>query len=281
MSIHEDWKDPTAPKPGMSLAVKVLLIVGGIGGFLLLLCCGGAGFLFWKAKDVFERFAITTDADEIQGRLDNIVRIDLPDDFHPTIGMELGVMRWVGFEKIPRDGTRLLFVQLDQAMFPDRSAEERRREMLKMRDQSGSQQGQFDMSIEITERTTREVIVRGEKAEFEFNKGTSQDGKAMRQVIGAFEASGGITLLNLITPEEGYDEAATLKLLESIRDPIEEEDESTAEPARDADDPANSVEKPQAEPNSAPPDAANPDAAEPDATEPNAAEPKPADSESK
>jgi hypothetical protein len=229
MSIHEDWKDPEAPKPGMSTAVKVLLIVGAIGGLFLLLCCGGIGIVAWKSqdvlKDVVKKLTPTTDAAEIRERLGRITQIDIPTDFEPALGMDLGIMRWVAYEKTPRDGSLFMLFELDRAMLQSATLAEQRREIERMFDQQrGGQNNQFDMQINVTERETRTLTVRGEPVEFDFNKGTSSDGKAMRQVVGAFKTPGGVALLDLIVPEESYNEAAVVTMVESIRNPSPESD---------------------------------------------------------
>jgi hypothetical protein len=247
MSIHEDWKTPEVPKQGMSTTVKVLLIVGGIGGVLLLLCCGGIGLFVYKAKEALQEFALTTDADEIETRAGRIAQIDIPPDFEPTLGFDLGIMRWVGYEKTPRDGSRLMLFELNGVMLQNKTFAQQRQEMEQMLKQQGSQNGGFEMQIDVAERETRKVNIRGKPVEFEFNKGTtSPEGKAVRQAIGAFKTPTGVALLNLIVPEEGYDESAVVKMIESIRDPQPEPDVDAEEPEemKDADDPSEKAVEP-------------------------------------
>jgi hypothetical protein len=228
MSIHEDWAKPEASKQGMSPAIKVLLIVGGVGGFFLLLCCGGIGLFAWKFKGVIEEITVTKDADEIRRRTGKIIEIDIPPEFEPVVGHELFFMRWVGYEKIPRDGSRLVLLEVNNQVLENKTLAEQRRAMEEMLKSQGGQSDGFQMQINVDTRETRDVTVRGEPVEFEFNKGTSADGKPVRQVLGAFKTSGGVTLLNLIAPEESYDEVAVMKMIESIRAPVFDADDEAA-----------------------------------------------------
>lgn len=221
MSIHEDWKDPQAPRTGMSTAVKVLLIVGGIGACFMLLCCGGGVVLFWKAKDAIAQAASTTDPDEIQAHADRIAQIEIPPDFEPTRGFDLSVIRWAAFEKVPRDGSRLLLSGFEAPAPSGKSLSEQRKEMEQAFAQPAMPFPRFEMPIDVSERSTRQLTVRGVPVEFEFNKGNSE-GKAVRQVVGAFKTPGGIGVLNLIVAEANYDEAAIVKMIESIGDPVGE-----------------------------------------------------------
>lgn len=84
----------------------------------------------------------------------------------------------------------------------------------------GSTLGQdaMDTDIQVQERQTKDLTVRGQKAEFEFIKGTTGgDGKMVRQVLGSFAFSKGVAMLMLIVPDKGYDEEAVVKMIESIR----------------------------------------------------------------
>ena len=66
------------PKQGMSTGVKVLLILLGIGGLCMLLCCGG---VYWAARNAGIEW--TQNKGEIKKIQDEITDISIPDSFVP------------------------------------------------------------------------------------------------------------------------------------------------------------------------------------------------------
>src|SRR5262245_10846048 len=79
--------DGGAPqKRGMSTALKVLLILGGIFGVLAALCCGGAFYLFNRVKN-----AVTTNPAEVAAIQQKIMTIEIPDELSPKAGMDIGL----------------------------------------------------------------------------------------------------------------------------------------------------------------------------------------------
>lgn len=230
MSIHEDWKDPERSKRGMSTGMKVLLTVGTIGGICLLLCCGGVAFFLAKVKNIFEQ-AHSNDPAIVRQRAREIAAIEIPPGFEPAESVDFFVMRMVEFKK-PPDAKLVLMesAQIDQGQ----DVQEQRDEMLRnMREQQpdAAHDGDDDIAIDVQERRTRQLTVRGRTVEFEFTKGTEGEGKVVRQVSGSFPTSRGTCVLILTEPEETYDEAAVLKMLSSIGELAPEAAPQDAEPA--------------------------------------------------
>ncbi|HTI50359.1 MAG TPA: hypothetical protein VL475_05390 [Planctomycetaceae bacterium] len=218
MSIQEDWHDPQAPKRGMSTTVKVLLIIGCVGGVCLLLCCGGGVFVYFRMKDAIEN-AVVMDPQVIRQRTGEIVKIDIPPGFEPLQSVNALVMRWVVYGKNPDDGSRLKLMGMDRAMVDSANPEVQKMQMLQMMQQQGTTPGGEPVFVS-REAEQREIVVRGEPAKFEFAKGTAAaSGKEMRQVTGSFKTPGGMGLILFVVPEESYDEAAIVRMLESISDP--------------------------------------------------------------
>jgi hypothetical protein len=217
MSIHEDWQNPESPgpaKPGMSTTAKAMLIVGGAGMLCLLLCCGGGVLFYFRAKDAFKNMT-SSDPQEIRKRTQEIAHIEIVPGFEPTQAMDIVFMRWVLYTKPPAGGSMLMLMELDQKMSPAGSGGDRNSELLKtMRQQN--QSGQHNTDIDIEESRSRDFTIGGKTVPFQFNKGKTRDGKAVRQVIGSFDTPGGVALLMLTVAEEDYDEAAVDKMLQSI-----------------------------------------------------------------
>jgi hypothetical protein len=78
--------DGLPPKRGMSTAVKVLLILGGIFGVLAALCCGGGFYVYNRIKN-----SVTSDPAKVAAIQQEIMDIDIPDGLKPQGGMDIGL----------------------------------------------------------------------------------------------------------------------------------------------------------------------------------------------
>lgn len=218
MSIHEDWHDPEAPKRGMSTTAKVLIIVGCVGGVCALLCCGGGLFVYFRLKDALKN-AVVLDPRLIEEQTAGIAKIEIPPGFEPKQAVNAVVMRWVVYGKNPDEGSRLLLMGVDRAIVDSANPEGQKTQLLQMMQQEGTTSGS-EPGFVVQESEQREIAVRGEMVKFEFAKGTvAANGKEMRQVSGSFKTPGGMGLILFRVPVESYDEAAVVKMLESIADP--------------------------------------------------------------
>jgi len=224
MSIHEDWQSPNAPKAGMSTAAKVLIVLGAFGGLSLLVCCGGAFYLFRKVQDIAK--------DATADRPEKVVLIDPPPGFKQSQSVDMFVMRIVGYIHENNPKSTIALVEFNKNVFPKMDPAQQR---LQMRTQLQQQQGQ-ERRIQVEETEKRTFTVCGKEVEFEFNVGKDDQGTVVHEVMGVFETAHGLVLLLLIADEQQYDEAAVVKMIESIRDPAESEDE--AEEGDPADQPS-------------------------------------------
>jgi hypothetical protein len=139
-------------------------------------------------------------------------------------------MKWVVYQKRGNPNAILMIMETTQPMQGGASLKQQREQMLRQMQQQGQRPGNVntDLSEESTE--TREFTIGGEKVPFEFIKGTSAQGPS-RQVVGVFQGRNGVIMVMLIVPESDYDEAAVVRMLESIRLPDDEaEAESMDEP---------------------------------------------------
>ena len=206
MSFQEEWPDGT-PKPrGMSATAKVLLILGGLFGVGCVLCCGG--FMYMGAR------AVSMDPDGVQKVTAEIADMEIPDNFTPQQSMNFGMfgsgMKTVIYVDKDHPGSMLMLMQMSIGMGNDAKQQA---DFEKGFQQGGAQNANVKKeSIEL-----RDFEIRGKTAQFQFIKGTTDDGKSVRQVNGAFSGKGGAAMLMLLVPEENYDEEAVVKMIESIK----------------------------------------------------------------
>lgn len=193
------------PQSGMSTGVKVLIGCGVIGGVMALACCGGFMYLGMQVANM-----ATEDPVEVRNISDEIAEIDLPDEFVPKFGMQ-GEMFGVGGQVAAyEDGEKvLMLMQMKGPAGFD--AEQMQREFQRQLDQQGRD---TDINVESTEQ--REITLAGQETTVQIIKGTSKDGKEMRQVHGVFNGRDGAAFVMYISPEEEWDEGQVIQLLETI-----------------------------------------------------------------
>jgi hypothetical protein len=235
MSTQEDFLNEPPRKQGMSSTAKVLIILGSIAGVCLLACCGGVAFVGWKFQDFAKNFAAnftTNNPDEIRARTAKIVHIDIPEQFPPTLAFDLFFMKEIVYGH-PEKSKMVLILEFDKSMLGPQgagTAKQQREEILRQMKQQGQQPGNMNTELDEESSETREFTIDGEKVPFEFIKGTARGGGPTRQVVGVFPGREGMVMLMVMVPESDYDEAAIVRMLESISLPREESgDQSTNE----------------------------------------------------
>lgn len=224
MSTPDDFQE-AQPKKGMSSTSKVLIILGSIGGLCLVACCGGGAFLFYKAKDMV---SFSQDAATVKKNTEEIVLIDVPADFAPAQSMKFSMMgvsmKWAIYTKAGSNDAMLMLMEMNQpgmAAQGGAGAKQQRDQMLQaMRQQQAQQGGAGQFNTEINEQSakSRKFKINGETVEFDFIKGTRPNGGDVHQVVGVFPSrGGGVVMLMLIVPADGYDEEAIVTMIKSIR----------------------------------------------------------------
>ncbi len=194
-----------APKPGMSTGMKVFIGVMIVGGATALLCCGGAYYFF---SNVLQ---FTDDPAEIQKIQEEITGIEIPEGLEAEGGMTMAMVG-VQMKMAIYQGNKSALM-LMQMVGPGQMSE------AQMRDQFRESMKQQDQDSDITVESTEERVftVNGEDATFEFIKGTTAEGEAVRQVSGMFAGRGGTAFLLYHVPEEDWNEEQVVKMIESLQ----------------------------------------------------------------
>ena len=210
MSMQEDFQDPAKPKAGRSTGVKILLVLGVIGGVMGLICCGIGGFVYWKFKD-----AMSTDPVVVQAKTQEILKLQIPAGFKPMMSMSFMGVKMVMYQGDPPNESMLMLMEMPAGM-GNADPEQQRDAMLnQMRQQSGGMGG-GNANLQIDERETRNYTINGKKVPFIFAKGKGQGGKAMRQVTASVPTASSAAILMLMVPEEKYDESAVDAMISSM-----------------------------------------------------------------
>lgn len=89
--------DGDSRRPGMSGGTKVVLFLVGGAATACLICCGVAGFFFWKLKGIVENAQVTDPVKVVQAARD-IVEMTIPPEFEPKQAVNLLLAKTVSFE---------------------------------------------------------------------------------------------------------------------------------------------------------------------------------------
>jgi hypothetical protein len=199
----------SSPETGLpKRGPNILLWVLGIGGLCLVACCGGAGIMAWK----FGANMATTDPAEVRKQTAEMVAMAIPDKYQPVTAMNMVAFRFVIYQTQPggsAGGMLMLMEWTMQSMGVD--AKQQEQELRKSMQQQQGKQGFTPTNTE-----TREIDIGGQTVAFEFSEGTGSGNVKMRSVSGVFRGKRGPVMLQLVVPEDEYDEEAVMQMLKSI-----------------------------------------------------------------
>ncbi|QDV51446.1 hypothetical protein [Gimesia fumaroli] len=196
------------PKQGMSTGVKVLLILLGVGGVVLLLCCGGLFYAFRSTE-----FKMTEKKEDIIDIQNEITEITIPDSFKPQAGMSMKIvgmeMRMAIYEEAAKQGALILM----SIGTPDDGMVDLEKEFQK----NMRQNNQNQRELKINKEEEREFMIKGKKVTFNFAEGTDKNGKEFHQISGVFAGKKGPAFLFVQIASDTYNEEEIVKMIESIK----------------------------------------------------------------
>lgn len=198
--------DVDRPKTGKSGVVKVLLILLAVAVVAGVLCCGGA---FWWVST----WKPTEDPVKVRAQTAEIIDIEIPESYQPAMAMNMNmVFMTMQMTMWTAPGNGMLMIA--QAQAPQGADQAQMEQQLS---QSMRQQ-QMGQQLNVKESETRTISIEGKDVDFTFAKATNaNDNSDWRQVTGAFPGKGGTAFINLQQPADSFDEAAVVKMLESIK----------------------------------------------------------------
>jgi len=206
------FEEEIAPKKGMSTTAKVVLVMLGVGGVALLLCCGGLfGAGVWLQRTVQQ--AQVTNPEQVRELAGKIASIRLPESYVPQQGLQLPMlgMRMVTFFRSDRPGFTVFLMENNLAI--DSSDPAQRDQMIKQIQQQQGSQG-----ANLTDTEERDIEVAGQKVPFQFGN-KNFNGMTLRQVMGFVPLKKGVVLVVITAPVDEFDEEELLPILQSIGEP--------------------------------------------------------------
>ncbi len=202
---------------GAGGTTKVVLIICGIAGVLLLVCCGGAVGIGMKFAN-----ALSGEPDVVDQTRREITAIDLPASFTPLGALNfdgfLGIpmMKFAFYQDLDASGV-ILLAKLDMPYAENARLTDA--QMEKMMQDASKIEGGPPRRIRITGSEERTFPVHGHDVAFVFAQGVEDATQTQfRQVAALFPTSdskGGILIYQI--QEAAWDEAEVVRMIDSIK----------------------------------------------------------------
>ena len=213
--IDSEAEEKDEQKPGMSTGKKILLVLLGLGGLTLLLCCGGVLYVANQFKS-----ALVEDPEKIVDIKEEIAAIELPEEFLPKGGMDFAGMgfipevKMVVYEYKDEKTGGLMLLQMK---FPE-SIQTNQQQMKAQMQQQQQQQGGDQELTNITDRETRTYTIHGEEVEVQFRTGDDKDGVTYREAQAYFsgESEQALRFLVIRIQADEYDQEMVDGIINSI-----------------------------------------------------------------
>jgi hypothetical protein len=187
---------------------KIILIMLGIGGVSLALCCGVGYYFASKAVKM-----VMTPA-EVTAMQKEIIEIEIPQGLQPTMGMNMN-MGFMTMKMVMYNPGQVQSMMLMEMQIAGQTEEQMKQAFSQ---QANQQQNQSQFQVESSE--TKSVMIDGVERQFQFAKGTlvPQNGQSTpaRMISGLFPSKTAMGFITYTIDETTYDEAAVIKTLESI-----------------------------------------------------------------
>lgn len=216
-----DSPDAAGPpeKQGTSAGSKVLLILGIIFVILVVLCCGGLIAAYFWANSYFGE-AMSEDPQVVRQLTDEIVSIDVPEQLQPAFSMDMQIpftgqemMKWVAYADESNSSVLVM------ASFGEAFAGQNKQQMHTQIRQAlrGQGLGQPE-NVNITERTEREIEVRGQPVTFSFGEGQQENtDRQWIEVTGTLEGPEGRTVMLIVSADKAtLSEEQIVDMIKSI-----------------------------------------------------------------
>jgi hypothetical protein len=201
-------------KKGLSCGCIALIVAAGLGGLLVVLCCGGlivAGYYVQKSA--------SEDPKVIAQVTDRIAQIDIPSELQPKASLDMKVpftgkqmMVWVVYAD-QKTQSMLVLGSFGGAMSGMNQEELRKGIERSMKEQGVGHQE----NVRQWKRSEKVIPVRGKPVTFYFATGKDQSGKPRIQVNGTFQGDHGPVMFSFTGDAEKYDEQRITKMIESIK----------------------------------------------------------------
>lgn len=199
MSFATPPSPPPPPKPQGTGCFRIFLILCGLFGVMLAICCGIGGYIFSVQPTAKEVLAKVTDI-EVPKTLESFFAFDLA-----WLGKEQGV-RFAILRQEKRPAMLLTVVEVMLPESPD------------MMEAGSKRVASIGDRIQMKEVGSFEREIRGHTAKFIVGTAVADEGRTeLNGVRGAFRSKSGVAEITIVMPEKDFDGELVRRIIDSIK----------------------------------------------------------------
>ncbi len=206
--------DGGAPKRGMGTGAKVLIILGVVAGLGMLVCCGGAGYLTYRARP-----KITEDPAEVAARTSAIIPMEIDrEKWEPVRSFEqdVMVMSWSVSQWKAKEGEgamMILGVEMPQGAADEEGAEDQIKQAFANNPEISSMP---DLIVDKSEERPLKIL--GQEVPFRFVQGKRSGADAeWREVEGKIVRGNSLIAVRVQVEADKYNEDDIVNMLQSAK----------------------------------------------------------------
>lgn len=213
MTDTNPWNDAPVPPPSkkMNGCLLATLIIGGVGFFGLLVCCGGGVWL----GTMFIPKVMNVPA-EVTAVGNSILETKLPDDFQPTNANTMDNpffdMKFARFAQ--KEGKGILILRSMKMKMGDANQANIQLAAWRVQDET-----EINSNLSLRKSESKEVTIGGQKVAVIIGEGTDLAGKGIHTAKADISTLGGTTYFMLRMDDDIWDEDTVLKMLENAKVP--------------------------------------------------------------
>lgn len=197
---------PLPPAQPKSNTGKIVVIIVAAVAVLCLISCVVILLVTGKIGSSIAQTVDTSPAD-VAAAAEKIASIDLPPGFEPTTSMSLLGMTFAMYEA-PNKNTALVVFQMPSYM------EMNDANIQQMEEQMQQQSDRQLENMRIIKQT--DATIRGKPGKIIIQEG-SNNGETFRQMLVVFEGKGGLAMIMVFGPKQGWQQAQYDRMVESIK----------------------------------------------------------------
>lgn len=195
----------------MSRNTKIILAIIVI---LILLCLCGCGVVFFMFRSIGTMLeqSVVTDPASVASISETIADYEVPAGYQEAFGMNLFGFSIVALGTGEGEGqpdNLIMLMQIPSYMnMSEADLEQQLHQAL---------EGQTNQDVQLSVIDEMITTIRDQEVVLTISEGADSDGQQIRQLMGLFQGKGGPTMLMIIGPTQGWDQATIDQFIQSIR----------------------------------------------------------------
>lgn len=187
---------------------KTIIIIVVVVLAAVCICATVAGVILFTRAGAFLREASSTEPQDVDDTVSQIVDLELPPGVTPAMSMNLLGITMVGYTAPDNNTTIFLFQVPPNTDMPMEQFQEQIKRMAEQ--QTGER-------FNLEEIGSQTYTIRGQTTDLTIYEGTGNSGNTIRQMIGAFEGKGGPAWIIVSGPTSTWDQQLIDRFINAMR----------------------------------------------------------------